>query len=331
VKYTLPKIDSVPVKKKLPKQPVARKNDMVIVDTATRDSSGPNIVKPDTSTPMIPQITELPEDPCTADTSALWIYPDPSGGLHRNAVSVSFGANKACSIRYRFNKNGEWINYGGTPFRIDQTATLQYEAVDSCGRNMEMRAEFYEIELSNALSPCTSGMEHVKVGSVELCIDRYEWPNKRGVKPQAYISLYQAMDSCYSRGKRLCTSEEWSIACTGPYSWKYPYGQAYERYACATNDTSVAFSGSRPECRGYFAVYDMSGSLLEWTSTKSSENRQFYNVMGGFWESGSQSGCFDKRYSYYPENKHNPVGFRCCSDVPAQGETSGDKSRKRSN
>jgi hypothetical protein len=38
-------------------------------------------------------------------------------------------------------------------------------------------------------------------------------------------------------------------------------------------------------------------------------------VMGGFWQSGPRSGCFDIRYSYFPQNRHNPVGFRCCKDI----------------
>ena len=60
----------------------------------------------------------------------------------------------------------------------------------------------------------------------------------------------------------------------------------------------------------------MSGNLLEWTSTRAAENGTFTYAMGGFWESGPKSACGDKRYSYYPQNRHNPVGFRCCGDLP---------------
>jgi hypothetical protein len=62
----------------------------------------------------------------------------------------------------------------------------------------------------------------------------------------------------------------------------------------------------------------MSGNLAEWTNTPSARNKQFYNVMGGFWESGRQASCFERRYSYFPQNRHNPVGFRCCADTPKQ-------------
>jgi formylglycine-generating enzyme required for sulfatase activity len=63
----------------------------------------------------------------------------------------------------------------------------------------------------------------------------------------------------------------------------------------------------------------MAGNLAEWTSTPSPQNSSFNNVMGGYWESGSQSRCADARYSYFPQNRHNPVGFRCCKDAYMQG------------
>jgi formylglycine-generating enzyme required for sulfatase activity len=60
----------------------------------------------------------------------------------------------------------------------------------------------------------------------------------------------------------------------------------------------------------------MSGNLLEWTGTVSRGNPGFYNVLGGFWQSGVRSSCFDIRSSYFPQNRQNPVGFRCCKDAP---------------
>jgi formylglycine-generating enzyme required for sulfatase activity len=134
------------------------------------------------------------------------------------------------------------------------------------------------------------------------------------VRPTAFVSLYQANDSCFSKGKRLCATDEWVVACSGPFGWAYPYGDVYEPNACGTQDTTVRPSGSRPECRGYFDVYDMSGNLAEWTNTRATRNPQFYNVKGGFWASGAGVTCRDTRYSYFPQNRHNPVGFRCCKD-----------------
>jgi formylglycine-generating enzyme required for sulfatase activity len=230
-------------------------------------------------------------------------------------------ADKICSIQWRLDPAEPWLPYNtAQTIAIDSTATLYYRAQDSCANELETQQERYVIKPQSAAAPCPGDMEQVSVGGSSFCIDRYEWPNRRGARPLSYISFYQAMDSCYGVGKRLCSADEWKIACSGPSNWDYPYGQRYEKRACTTQDTMLHLSGSKPACRGYFDVYDLSGNLLEWTSSKASENTLFYYVMGGFWQSGPQSGCFDTRYSYFPQNRHNPVGFRCCRDSANHGQ-----------
>jgi len=253
-------------------------------------------------------------DPCREDTIAPWVYPDPSGGLHYGKIYIRFVASEPCSIEWRFKKDTQWQTYTDDSIAITKNIILCYRAKDTCGNSMDVRYEKYEISLP-VKKYCPKNMEYITIGDTKFCIDRYEWPNRKGEKPLAFISIYHAMDSCFTSGKRLCTSEEWSLACGGAYSWKYPYGDVYEPNACVTRDTAAARSGSLPECRGYFGVFDMSGNLAEWTDTRSKKNKNFYNVMGGFWESGPQSSCFKPRYSYFPQNRHNPVGFRCCKDV----------------
>lgn len=252
---------------------------------------------------------------CASDTVAPWVYPDPSGGLHRRTVDIVFVKDEPCAIEWRFDTTDAWREYGGEAIAIERTTTLRYRAVDTCGNAMEPQAEFYEIKPAERSDRCPGNMELVSIGETAFCIDRYEWPNRKGERPSAFVSIYQAMDSCMTVDKRLCTSDEWKLACSGPYGWDYPYGDTFEPRACVTQDTAAARSGSRPECRGYFEVFDMSGNLLEWTDTRSKANNRFYDVMGGFWDSGSRSGCFDSRYSYFPQNRHNPVGFRCCKDA----------------
>ncbi len=282
--------------------------------TATTDTSHPE-PPPDTavgdtvSDSLAPQLT-----PCEADTVPPWVYPDPSGGLHYGGIAVTLKTTERCTVKWKFEGQRAWKMYSDTPVDIASNTTLLYRATDSCGNAGEVRREYYEIKSRHAEGRCPPDMAYIEVGETPFCMDRYEWPNEKGRIPRAFISLYHAMDSCYSVGKRLCTTEEWTLGCAGPGSRRYPYGDAYEPYACVTEDTTVRRSGSRPECRGYFNVFDMSGNLAEWTSTRSSRNPRFYNVMGGLWESGSESGCRHIRYSYYPQNRHNPVGFRCCAD-----------------
>jgi hypothetical protein len=291
---------------------------------------GPIKTKADTAlsgatSPMAPESTmadteETIIDACESDTLPPWVYTDPSGGLHHKALSVKLFATKPCAIQWKTDSAAAWKDYAGEEILIGVTTRLWLFAKDSCGNEMVPREEVYEITPEETHRLCPENMEHIKIGSAaaSFCMDKYEWPNKKGALPRSYVSVYQAMDTCAAAGKRLCTADEWTIACTGPYGWKYPYGASYELYACVTNDTTARKSGSKSECRGYFDVYDMSGNLAEWTSTRSNKNRQFYDVMGGFWESGQQSGCYDVRYSYFPQNRHNPVGFRCCKDAAPQ-------------
>ncbi|MBN2188248.1 MAG: SUMF1/EgtB/PvdO family nonheme iron enzyme [Chitinispirillaceae bacterium] len=287
-------------------------------DTAVREPAEP----PDTAAAKSGTGASVPSDGCAGDTLAPWVWPEPSGGLHRGPVSVKFSANKPCDVSWRFETETLWRPWSGAPLAVERSVTVVFRAVDRCGRAMEERTEYYEIAGPRTAGLCPADMELVRVGTASFCIDRYEWPNRKGALPMSYVSLSQAEDSCFTAGKRLCTSEEWSLACAGPYSYAYPYGQEYERYACVTHDTTARPSGSRPECRAFFGMFDMSGNLLEWTSTPSRANRQFNDVMGGFWQSGPRSGCFDTRYSYFPQNRHNPVGFRCCkacaADAPAE-------------
>ena len=255
-------------------------------------------------------------NPCAGDTITVWVYADPSGGLHRGAIAVSLVTDPGCRVFYRrLGIDTGWTSFEKTPLAIAQSTAFEFFAVDSCGKRSDSRQETYEISSVSVLGKCPAGMEYITVSQAQFCVDRYEWPNKKGVVPTSYVSIYAAMDSCASAGKRLCLAEEWQIACSGRYSVNYPYGNTFEPRACVTSGIGHArTSGSAAECRGYFDVYDMSGNLAEWTSTKSPENRDFYKVMGGFWESGIQSSCTDSRYSYFPQNRHNPVGFRCCKE-----------------
>lgn len=277
-----------------------------LVDTLAKSEP----IKPDT-------LKSGPKSPCETDTSELWIYPDPSGGLHRLSQKIHFYSNRPCKIFWRHKGTDDWLEYDGREVEINSTNTLQFMGVDTCGREMTLREEYYEIE-QEVTSVCPRGMAHVLLGDASYCVDIYEWPNKKGVRPVAYVSLYQASDSCFSVGKRLCTADEWFLACSGPFSSVYPYGNSYEERACVTADTLVHKSGGKAECRSYFGLYDMSGNLQEWTDTRSSENDRFNYVTGGFWSSGIKSSCRERRYSYYSQNRHNPVGFRCCQNVETQ-------------
>lgn len=62
-------------------------------------------------------------------------------------------------------------------------------------------------------------------------------------------------------------------------------------------------------------MYDMNGNLWEWTDTPAREMPNRYLVAGGAWDTQNESKCTDTKYSFYPQNQYNFVGFRCCADA----------------
>jgi len=164
---------------------------------------------------------------------------------------------------------------------------------------------------------CPKDMATVENG--KFCVDRYEWPNRRGAVPLANVSWREAAEACGSVGKRLCAPDEWKRACRNGSDYKpvygnsYPYGEEFDDHKCNTLDSrksknALMPAGALAECAGALGVYDMSGNAAEWTASNTAEARAF----GGFYQSGpEESGCEsgvpldkDKKYIY--------TGFRCC-------------------
>src|SRR4051812_35766386 len=115
--------------------------------------------------------------------------------------------------------------------------------------------------------------------------------SKKGVTPQAHISMNDAQRACKASGKRLCHAQEWKNACKGPEHTRYPYGNTREANACVdtnrTSPTQVLYSGEHTArtmndprlnqmentveatgaaaaCTNDYGVHDMVGNVHEW-------------------------------------------------------------------
>ena len=121
-----------------------------------------------------------------------------------------------------------------------------------------------------------------------FCIDKYEYPNKKGAHPPSLINAWDASELCREQGKRLCWESEWTMACEGPSHLPYPYGHTRDSARCNIDkpylkpgqrtiqgpdrakahdelkrlDQSVP-AGSMEGCFSPHGVYDMSGNLLK--------------------------------------------------------------------
>lgn len=153
---------------------------------------------------------------------------------------------------------------------------------------------------------CGGESQHVAWENLAFCIDRHPIPGFNQ-PPRLVLRHEDAREACAARGMRLCTRKEWRRACMGPGGLRYPYGERFDPYACATRAMGIRPSGSQLRCRSAYGVYDLSGNAWEWTHNAL--------VMGG----GDQADAFEARCASQrdPRMLDEPVGaaVRCCRSL----------------
>ena len=184
---------------------------------------------------------------------------------------------------------------------------------------------------------CSTKTQHQR-----FCVDRYEWPNRLGALPTYMASWTEAKASCEAIGKRLCSDEEWTLACEGPSRQPYPYGDGYVRDDRACNvdkpyinpEPEKMFdprtqaeelarldqrepSGSRSACVSPYGVHDMVGNVDEWVLNRSQGGKPFMSgLKGGYW-GPVRTRCRPMTTAHDESFKYYQIGFRCCGDARA--------------
>jgi len=138
-----------------------------------------------------------------------------------------------------------------------------------------------------------------------VCIDVAEFPGL-GEMPTTDIEFVAAEEACESNGRRLCSTEEWMLACTGLSGRKYPYGDKREREHCPSQSKGeLSASGAHAACVSPEGVFDLVGNAAEWVAEGT--------ALGGSVTTRAAS-CKTKLRPG-KRAKRAGVGFRCCVDV----------------
>ena len=177
------------------------------------------------------------------------------------------------------------------------------------------------------------------VGSREkkrYCIDKFEYPNQEGERPEVMNRFHQAEVKCASVGKRLCTESEWTFACEGPNMTPFPYGYVRDAKKCngdhmydGPNMDKVAArdpgelarlwkgvrSGSQPDCVSAFGVADLPGNADEIASTEKPTAKYDSATTGGPWYKGVRNQCRPKIYTHNEDFYYYYLSFRCCAEA----------------
>jgi sulfatase modifying factor 1 len=183
-----------------------------------------------------------------------------------------------------------------------------------------------------------SGACNMTTEHKHFCIDRYEWPNRRGEVPPVSLTWYDAKASCASIGKRLCQDDEWTLACEGHEHLPYPYGYARNSEACNTDRTyrtpdnqlyiwpptraaevvrldQREPSGARESCVSPYGVYDMAGNVDEWVTNETQRCKPFCSgLKGGAW-TPVRNRCRPMTTGHEEKFHYYQVGFRCCAEL----------------
>jgi sulfatase modifying factor 1 len=180
--------------------------------------------------------------------------------------------------------------------------------------------------------------------SMHYCIDRYEYPNVAGQRPQSWMTWYDAKKTLEFEGKRLCTQSEWTFACegNGGSPQPYPYGNGYVRDRTACNfdlhvsgvdvfkskrpgdatsqilDSLLVPSGSMPRCVSPFGVYDMVGNLDEWVVNQSGGPFSSGLMSGHVW--GVRNRCRAQTTAHGPTFGWYETSTRGCQDVDVKSQ-----------
>jgi len=142
--------------------------------------------------------------------------------------------------------------------------------------------------------------------------------SRAGVLPWSDVTWGEARDACIAGGWRLCTFEEWHLACGGAARTRFPYGNDFQPGAC--NGAARAAGGPLPSgtlgdaCEGGYGVSDASGNLREWTEGRVAGDPDQRLVAGGAWDSPLEAGltCGEAMVPRPEGYLHPTLGFRCC-------------------
>lgn len=149
------------------------------------------------------------------------------------------------------------------------------------------------------------------------CMDRYEAPNVEGADPTVVVSAVEARAWCADRGKRLCTEDEWDLACLESTTDRCNNDKRWRPWDRRTVNTPAEVariwqgtpSGSMPECRTPWGVHDLTGNVEEWVEAH--EGRDWpVTLKGGWW--AKRTACLKSNDAHPPSYRLYQTGFRCC-------------------
>lgn len=137
-------------------------------------------------------------------------------------------------------------------------------------------------------------------------------------QPVVGVCLYEAIAYCNYVGGRLPTEYEWHRAAQGDTDFLYPWGnEVSEEYCLVSSDDEVPAPvrvAIYPRGASPYGIFDLSGNVWEWTSSKSEETGLFV-LRGGSLQLNQGVGKISSRSFREANDRYYFRGFRVAKDL----------------
>ena len=262
-------------------------------------------------------------------------YKDPMVQVQMKACTCT--GNAQCPTGYTCattgTYNGRCVEGAGSP----QACTADAQCTGGGGgRCSNFGSAFYIYAYEASRPGATSGSAGVDNADPALrracsITNTMPWTNVQQDDAAAACALIK--DSA-GNAMRLCTEGEWQAACLGSTKGGDPQwsqtltpntfiDDGTNANACNAENPSgaVVATGSRSVCAANFGstnnVYDMTGNVIEWTSTSVvSTGTTYYRMRGGAYNSPRDGAACEYSFNLGRDDYVNSnVGFRCCSNA----------------
>lgn len=293
---------------------------------------------------MAPAFVALLLAACSKDKADSGITSEPIGDAESDAPSDA-AKPEACPAGLPGPKLVKLAAPDGTGYCMDQREVTAGEYVTfakamagKTGGQIEACA--WNTRYEPKLIPPHDGQ---MVGMDGYCMAEEYDPVKHPDRAVACVDWCDAAAYCAWAGKRLCgkvgggtatlagindpAQSEWTNACTQGGKTKYPWGDSYAPGTCvdpvkiqqqgeaAKDVTGTASSACHGALEGFAEVYDLVGSVQEWTAECESPGKGCAIHGYGSMSSPDVPMSCDAVGPATTTDTHYEIGFRCCADL----------------
>jgi formylglycine-generating enzyme len=182
-------------------------------------------------------------------------------------------------------------------------------------------------EAEGRVPPRTLHVKAFAIDAFEATVGHLHTPREEPDDPARAASGVTRADAaayCVSRGGRLPTDEEWTVAASAPQGHRYPWGEtgAVCRRAawglaggpCSTMGEGPDTVGAHPDGDSPLGLHDLAGNAAEWVAPDAAPPGL---ARGGSWRSSLAADLRTwARVEVDPESHDARIGVRCAYDLP---------------